>query len=116
MSVCDVRVGDVGTVFKGELLDVNADGTEEAYDPSAAAIKRLTWRQPDGTVLQRNAFVTTEGAGVDQRWFLQYLTAVTEPDFHAQAGRYVWQGYVEFADGKRYHTDTAAYVVQSNLD
>ncbi len=56
--------------------------------------------------------VTPEGGD----WYLNYtLVEGADDAFHASAGRYRWQGYVEFADGSRYHTNIETYVVVGNL-
>lgn len=107
---CDVHVGDIGTRFQGELED---DG--EPFDATLATVKTLTWKRPDGSVISRDATLTTEGVSPDERWFLEYVTLSSEPDFHALVGRYTWQGYVEFPDGKKFHTNTRAYIVSANL-
>lgn len=114
-TVGDVHVGDVGTLYKGEIQDAGA-----AFDVDAATIKLLIFKKPDDSVVEREATITDNGlTGSLKKWYLEYQLDAGVPEdvtFHDQQGRYQWQGYVEFGDGQKYHTNIEVYPVKSNLN
>jgi hypothetical protein len=107
-----IRVGDVGTTFKGELRDAG-----DAYDPSGASIKKLIFYTPNNVTIERNATVTSTGSGSTTKWFLQYTVVAADitAGLHAELGTYSWQGYIEYANGDIFHTTIENYKVSSNL-
>jgi hypothetical protein len=108
-TVANVHVGDVGTLYKAKIQDVGVP-----FNPTAATVKKLVFKTPAG-VLERNATVTTDGTD----WYLEYQLQAAVPGdltFHQKKGGYSWQGYVEFPDGQRYHTNIETYTVDRNLN
>ena len=108
MTTGDVRVGDIGTQYQAKIQDAGAP-----FDPTSASVAKLLFKPPRAAEFERAATITTDGTD----WFLTYtLDDETDANFHAQPGLWRWQGYVEFPDGQRYHTNVETYVVEGNLD
>lgn len=100
----DIHLGDVGTEYRAAVVD--QDGP---FDPSSADVKQLIFRMPDGSRVERDAEVQTDGSPATQ-WFLSYIV---EPDdvegspaeFHSLEGRITIQAYLEWSDGRKFHSD-----------
>jgi hypothetical protein len=104
----DVHVGDVGTHYQATIQDAGVP-----FDPSTATTAKLIFKPPAAAAFERDATVTANGPD----WSLNYvLVDGVDDDFHSEAGLWRWQGYVEFADGQRYHTSVDTYMVSANLD
>jgi hypothetical protein len=102
----DVHVGDIGTLFHLKIQD---DGAP--FDPTTATSTLLVCKTPLGLV-ERECEVVHVGA----QWYLDYETVpVTDVTFHARKGTYSVQGFIEFANGKKYSTNIETYVVEKNL-
>lgn len=100
----EVHVNDVGTRFKLTL----EDGDNTAVNISTATVKRLDFRKPDGTVIQRTAaFFTTGADGI-----LYYDTIAGDID---QVGKWYVQPYVEF-DGFKGHGEKKSFPVFAVLE
>jgi hypothetical protein len=104
----EVHVGDVGTKYRTEVLD-----NCEPFDPSTADTLQLIFLLPGGGVLVKDATLETEGSPAD-RWFLTYTVVADDGigsppgDFHAQTGPLKVQFYVEWADGRHFHSNIRA--------
>lgn len=109
----NVHVGDVGTRFKARLVDGDVN-----FDPSAADEMALIFLLPNGDMIERDAFVVTEGSGLKQKWYLCYDVETTDlvDGLFEEPGVYQWQGYLHFDDLTEYHTDIDSFVVSDNLD
>jgi hypothetical protein len=107
----DVHVGDVSTLFKGKVLN---DGA--IFNPATASVKKLIFKTPNSTVIERDATVT--GPDGDGYYYLEYTTVAADitDGLNANPGVHYWQGYVEFADGSKYHTNIETYSVGRNLN
>lgn len=109
----NVHVGDVGTRYKARIL-----ANDEPYDPTMADEMTIIFTLPEGDNVERDAFLTTEGTGDKQKWFLNYdveLADITD-GLHAEPGVYQWQGYLHFPDDTEYHTNIDTYLVKDILD
>lgn len=102
-----VQVGDVGTTYKAHLLNAGAE-----FDPSSADTLQLIFKTPKLT-LTRSATVLLE----DSQFFLTYTVVAADvaAGLHAVTGTYLWQAYLHFPDGTRYHTNVESYVVKKNI-
>jgi hypothetical protein len=111
----DIHVGDVGTVYRARIMDQGGD-----FDPSTASVKQLIFRLPGGVVLVKDAQLDVGTGDEAGQLFLAYAVeanagAGTPPgDFHAQPGRVRMQGYLEWANGDRYHSDEITTDVDGN--
>lgn len=103
MPAGEVRVADIGTVFRATVQD---GGTE--VDVSAATLRRLIFRKPNGTLLTKTATLTTDGTDGQ----IEYATVTGDLD---TPGRWMVQGYVEIGSG-RWHTDISQFTVHKNLN
>lgn len=107
----EVHVGDIGTKYRCRCRDNGSD-----FDPSAATVKRITFRMSglkavggaSVSTLDRDADVEV-GVGAEAgQFFLTYtVTAsdVADSGFHSTPGSVKLQAYVEFGDGTQYHSD-----------
>lgn len=112
MTIGEVHVGDVGTLYKARIIDAGED-----FNIASADVHKLIFDTPDG-VVERTATITTTGSGTNQKWFLTYtvLTGDIADGLHQSAGAYNWQGYVHFPDDQEYHTNVERFIVKSNLN
>lgn len=108
----EVHVGDIGTTYRDEIQDNGVP-----FDFSDATARKFIFKVPTYGILIRDAELYTEGVGVDQKWYLQYI--VNEADvaagLHLKSGKYQRQGYLEIPTGQRYHTTIVDYQVDKNL-
>jgi hypothetical protein len=111
-AVADVHVGDVGTLYQGEIQDTGA-----AFDPTTATTKELSWKLPNGTVITRGATISTTGTGPTQKWFLEYTHQAADlvAGLHQYSGHHRWQGKVVFPSGQTYRTNVAEYFIAGNI-
>jgi len=106
MSENEVHLGDIGTVFRAIIKEING-GIATAIDISNAITKTLTFTKPSGTkVVQTAAFTNT---GTDGK--MQYTAVSGDID---ETGWWTIQGYVETPAGEWY-TNTQQFKVFSNL-
>ena len=100
----EVHVGDIGTKYRVRVRDEGGD-----FDPSSAATKQLIFRMPGGITLIKDATVEVGSGSEVGRYYLAYTVVAADgedgADFHAAPGIVVMQGYLAWADGKRYHSD-----------
>ena len=103
MAANEIRVGDIGTVFYGTILD--QDST--VLDISTATTKQLIMLLPDGTKLEKTATFYTDGS--DGK--LQYTIASGDLSI---PGVYRLQWYIVMPSGS-WKTDIKTMKVYSNL-
>lgn len=100
----EVHVGDIGTKYRVRVLDESGD-----FDPSSASVKQLIFSMPGGVLLEKTATVETGSGAEAGRFFLTYtVTAASgspSDEFHETSGRFKVQGYLEWADGKKYYSN-----------
>jgi hypothetical protein len=100
----EIHVGDIGTLYHVEVLDAG-----QPFDPAGATITQLIFKMPNGLILRKDATVTTEGSPADS-WFLDYTVVpgdgIGSPgEFHDNEGAFQVQGYLEWGDGRNWHSD-----------
>jgi hypothetical protein len=105
-DVAEVHVGDIGTLYRVRVQDENGD-----FDPSSASVKELIFQMPGvADPVVRDAAVLVGSGDEAGQWFLTYTVTEADVDtspaeFHGQAGRVTIQGYLEWVDGDRYHSN-----------
>jgi hypothetical protein len=102
MSMTDIHVGDVGTVFE---LTLQEDGV--AVNISTATLKQFIYTKPSGTATTKTASFTTDGSNGK----LRYVSLANDLD---TAGVWQLQAYVELPTGK-WHSTVIQFVVEPNL-
>ena len=100
----DVHVGDIGTTFKGRVIDAGAP-----FDITTVVSAALRFDTPTG-VIDVVPTVTTDGTN----WYLEYRR-ISSDGLNAAKGKHRWQGTITFGDGSIYHTSIADYLVKDNL-
>ena len=102
----EVHQFDVGTKYRVRVKDENGD-----FDPSSALIKRLIFLMPGNTyVLEKDATVEVGSGAELGQWFLTYTVVADagspqDEEFHQFTGRFKVQGYLEWANGDKYHSN-----------
>lgn len=103
----EIQVGDIGTLYQVPIYDDDLE--EVTFDPSTAQEKKIHFRMPSPTghvTLERTADaaqVTINGASV---WCLTYtVTTDDAATFHITPGLMSVQGYVQYADGRKWHSN-----------
>lgn len=99
-----IRIGDVGTVFRIRVLDSES---QEVTDLSSCIEKQITFKKPDGTVVDVDAEFYTNGAD----GYIQYVTVSGDID---QSGIWSIQGHIGFTE-QDWHTTTDTFLVSKNL-
>ncbi len=101
----EVHQGDIGTLYRVRVMDEGAD-----FDPSDASVKTLLFKMPgNSTILERTATVEVGSGSEAGQWFLTYEVGADdgspEDQFHQNAGKFKVQGYLEWSDGTKYHSN-----------
>lgn len=86
--LCEVHVGDEGTIFRSTLQE---DGA--AVNVSTATLKRISFKKPDGSIVQKVAVFTTDGSDGQ----IEYVAITGDLDL---VGVWTMWGYVEMPVGK----------------
>lgn len=109
-TVGDVHIGDIGTLFKGQVLDRGAP-----FNPTSASEKKIVVVTPNGTRFEFDATITTV-AGTPTRYYMEYESTSTDiaDGLHTQAGRHRWQGILRFSDGKVFRSQVESYVIDGD--
>lgn len=95
MATKDIFVGDIGTHFQAELINlVNAD-PEEPFDISAATEKKMVFMDPNGEEREFTAVFVTDGTD----GLLEYVTA-NKADLDAE-GKWSYYPWVKYPGGER---------------
>jgi len=97
------HVGDIGTIYQ-----VRVSNTGD-FDASTAVTAEIIFKMPTGIILRKTATVTGEGGSPPTSWLLSYEVEPGDGygspgEFHDNAGAFQMQGFLEWADGKQYHT------------
>lgn len=90
----DIKVmqyGDIGTKLEVIVTDRT---TKAVVDISSATVKKIIIQKPDGSILEKDATLTTP-PGTNGKMY--YATASGDID---QSGDWHYQGYVEMPGGK----------------
>jgi hypothetical protein len=100
----EIHVGDIGTVYRVHVLD-----DDHEFDISAATTSELIFQMPNGVIFHKSASITSEGSPPDA-WFLEYEVqpgdGIGSPgEFHDNEGPLAVQAFLEWADGKRWHSN-----------
>lgn len=119
----DVKVGDVGTVYRIPTYD--NDLVETNFDPSSAGIKQIVFRMPGASGLCIRtavaAQVTIGGASV---WCLTYTVVAADVaawsstsvgGFHQEPGPISMEGYIEFSSAQKWSSGTVTKDQQERL-
>jgi hypothetical protein len=105
-TVREIHVGDVGTTYRLRVKDQDGD-----FDPSSATVKQLLFTMPGVEALVTRSASVETGAGDEVgQWFLTYSVIEADVDgspaeFHIESGQITVQGYLEWADGQRLHSN-----------
>lgn len=110
-TLADVHVGDIGTLFKGRVLNKGVP-----FNPTSADTKKLVIVTPSGVRLERSATITTALVGSTTNYYLEYETLASDIDagLHAVAGRYKWQAILTYSDGKVFRSQVESYVIDGD--
>lgn len=100
---CNVKNGDVGTVFELTVTDCE----NVAVDISGAVSLAISLKSPAGVVTEKTPTLTTDGT--DGK--MQYVTVLDDID---EVGKWQIQGAVELSTGK-WSTSIGQFYVDNNL-
>ena len=105
MAAGEIRVGDMGTVFRVTIYD--QDGA--ARNLSAYTTKQLIFRKPDGTILTKTAEFYTDGTDGIIQW-----TTTSTDDLDIDG---TWKLQAKVANGSYSHkSDIVDFKVWPNLN
>lgn len=104
MAANEIRVGDIGTVFYGTILDQDS----VIVDLSTVTTKQVILLRPDGTFIQKDASFVTDGTNGQ-------LSYTTESQDLNMCGVWRIQWYVVFSASRLWKTDIHNFKVYSNL-
>jgi maltoporin len=99
-----LRLGDVGTIFRIRIIDV--DGVVDLHD---CTVKQIIFKKPDGSYVEQEAEFYTDGSD----GYIQYTSVSGDLD---QAGKWRIQSHVEFSINDSWHTTTDSFLVSENLE
>ena len=99
----EIYVGDIGTTFKCLIKDEDS----EIVNVSGANLKQITFRKPGGTVVDKSASFTTDGAD----GYIQYVSV--SGDLNAP-GMWSLQAYVGLS-GAYWHSTINQFKVHPNI-
>jgi len=102
MTVNEIHVGDIGTVFKGTVMDDTV-----AVDISGATTKQIILKKPSGEKLTKTAIFVTDGSDGQ----IAYTTISGDLD---EPGGWEIQAKVILASGTWY-SDVGNFDVHPNL-
>ena len=103
MSENEIRVGDVGTIFR----DTVKDQDKVIVDISSASNLDMIFRKPDGVAVVKTAVLTGDGTDGE----MEYVTITDDLD---QPREWQRQGLVEVGGGE-WRTDIKKFMVHENL-
>lgn len=99
----EIHLNDIGTVFQATVKDQDS----AVVDISGATTKQIIFELPDGTNLEKDASLTTDGT--DGK--MEYATILGDL---SEAGLWKSQGYVVLATGE-WRSDIQRFEVMPNL-
>lgn len=103
MAINEIHVNDVGTIFILTIYDENSS----IVDISTAATLQISFKKPDGTVLDKVASLYTNGT--DGK--LKYQTIAGDID---QVGPWQIQSWIDL-DSVKFYSDISKFTVYRNL-
>jgi hypothetical protein len=103
MSHADIRVGDIGTVFRLTIVDE----VEDVVNISAATTTEIRFQKPDETSVDQDAAFTTDGVDGE----IQYVTIADDLDV---SGKWKIQAYIVTPVGE-WRSEIETFWVQENL-
>lgn len=99
----EIRLGDIGTLFKCTIKD-----NEDIVDVSTATTKLLKLFKPSGSLLTKNASLFTDGTdGI--------ITYTTVSGDLSELGTWQLQGKVEFTEVAQFNSSIEKFKVHRNL-
>lgn len=103
MAHADIRVGDIGTVFRPTIVDE----LDNAVNISAATLMEIRFEKPDGSIMDKIASFETDGVdGV-----IQYVAVSGDLDM---AGKWKLQAYIVTPVGE-WRSEIEFFEVSDNL-
>ena len=99
----EIHKSDIGTTFQVTVKDEDSN----VVDVSGATTKQIIFEKPDGTNLEKDASLVTDGT--DGK--IKYVTLSGDL---SEAGCWRMQGYVVLATGT-WKTDIHEFIVHENL-
>jgi hypothetical protein len=103
MSVGEIHLDDVGTVFEATIKDQD----EQIVDVSSATTIEFIFKRPAGTTFSKDGELVTDGKDGKVR-------CITVTDDLTPVGDWEYQAYVELPSGT-WHSDIHAFTVHRNL-
>jgi hypothetical protein len=103
MSHADIRIGDIGTVFRLTIVDE----LEDVVNISAATTTDIRFQKPDDSVVDKSAAFTTDG--VDG--LIQYVSILDDLDM---SGKWKIQAHIITPVGE-WRSEIETFWVQENL-
>lgn len=103
MTIEQVFVGDVGTVFKATIKDNGV-----VVDLSSATLKEIIFKKPDGSRLTKTALFYTDGTD----GIIVYTAVAGDLDL---AGMWQWQARITVTSGGPFSTEVKDFRVVSTL-
>ena len=100
----EVHKNDIGTIFRVTIIDEN----DTIVDVSSASTKRILFKKPNGTLLEKTATFYTNGTD----GIIQYITITGDLD---TVGVWQLQAYVVLS-GNQYRSNITTFKVYRNLD
>jgi hypothetical protein len=103
MSHADIRVGDIGTVFRLTIVDE----VEDPVNISAATTTDIRFQKPDETSVDQTASFTTDGTD----GLIEYVVAADDLDM---SGKWRIQAHIITPAGE-WRSEIETFWVQENL-
>ena len=103
----ELHNGDIGTIIRATIRDLQADGSKIILDISSASLMELIFRKPDGTKITQTAVFTTDGTNGQ----IEYVILIGDID---QDGDWKVQGRVVLPSGD-WKSDIKTFKVHENL-
>ena len=103
MSHADIRVGDIGTVFRLTIVDE----VEDVVNISAATTQEIRFEKPDKTVVDKASSFTTDGTDGN----IQYVTVADDLDMD---GKWRIQAHIVTPVGE-WRSEIETFWVSENL-
>ena len=99
--VKDIFVGDIGTHFIAEIINLVNSLPEAPLDVSSATEMKIVFIDPDGTEKEFDAAFVNDGSD----GLIEYITVLQEGTSEAQDlhmdGAWEYYGWVKYTDGQR---------------
>jgi hypothetical protein len=102
-----IQVGDIGTIIRVTIQDLQKDGTTPALDVSTATTQQFIFAKPSGATLTVTSTFTTDGTDGN----VQYTTVSGDIN---ESGNWRLQVKLIFPTGT-WHTDIGTFRVHDNI-